>query len=134
MPDDEKFKALRNVISVLAVLYFYVARYDILLCFLDWLLSMLSFLVLYVLSIVIFSITLHTLAGMAFDSDWLQISARIVSAFYMWAGMRLVRTYGSKDTSALKTVWLSWLMTPLLAERLIVRREKMRLADQMPIL
>ena len=131
MTDDEKLLVIKGSILVLPILYFFVDRCDVLLCLLDWLLSMLSFIVLYVLSVVIFSMVCHALAGVAIDSDRLGITARIVSSFYVWAGVRLVRKYGGVDTSALKTIWLSWLITPPAAERLLDRRGKMLLEELM---
>ena len=121
MTDDEKFRAVLGTATVLAVLHYFVARCESLMRFFDKLLSVLSSITLYVLTICIFAVACHALTGVAIDSAWLRIAAQIASASYVWAGLRLVRIYGGADTSVLKIVWLSWLMTPLLTERLLIR-------------
>ena len=131
MTADEKFGTIRGVVLVLAVLHFFVARCEILQFLLDFLLSVILFSPLYFLSVVLFIAACHVFLGAATDAEWLQFTARMAAASYMWAGVRLVRTHGGVDTSALKILWLSWLITPPLAERLLDRRGKMLLKELM---
>lgn len=127
MTDDEKIRAILSTTLVLAVLYFFTARCESLMRFFDKLLSVLSSITLYVLTVCIFAVACHALTGVAIESAWLRIVAQIASASYVWAGLRLVRMYCGADTSVLKMVWLSWFMTPLLTERLLARRARVQM-------
>ena len=127
LPDDGKVEAMRRVLAALAVLHFFMMRSVILMCLLEWLLSAFSFIPQYFLSVAIFAFACHALIGAALDSVWLRFGARIAGALYVWAGLDLVRAYSDGDTSALKTFWLSWLMTPPLVRRLLARRARRRL-------
>lgn len=124
MTADEKFGAIRGVVLVLVVLHFFMARCEVLLLLLDWLLATLLFIPLYFLSVVIIVAVCHVLLGTATDAAWLQLAARMASACYLSAGARLARRHGGEDTSALKILWLSWFMTPLSVSRLLDRRTK----------
>ena len=126
MADNEMFMAFQGMIAALAVLHFFMMRHKSVMRLWDCLLAFLSFIVLYVLTAGIFAIACHTLTGAAMDNTWLGFAARLASAFYVWAGIDLLRAYGGVDTFALKVILLSWLMTPFLAKRLFKRREKMR--------
>lgn len=131
MTDDEKVGAIWGMILALAVLHFFVTRCEVLRFLLDGLLLVPLLIVVYVLAAAIFIEACHALTGVATNSNWIRLLARIFSASYMWAGVRLVRTHGGMDTSALKTAWLSWLITPPLAERLLDRWGKMLLKELM---
>ena len=124
MTADEKFGAIRGVVLALVVLHFFMARCEVLLLLLDWLLATLLFIPLYFLSVVIIVAVCHVLLGTATDAAWLQLAARMASACYLSAVARLARRHGGEDESALKIVWLSWFMTPLLAGRLLARHER----------
>ncbi len=127
MTDNEMFMAFLGVILVLAVLHIFLVRHKGVIRFWDCLLALLSAIALYVLTAGIFAVACHALTGVAMDGAWLGIAARLASAFYVWAGIDLIRAYGGMDTSLLKAIVLSWLMTPFLAKRLLVRRERIRL-------
>lgn len=126
MTDNEMFMAFLGVILALAILHIFMGRHKSVIRFWDCLLSILSAIALYVLTAGIFAMTCHALTGAAMDNAWLGIAARLASAFYVWAGIDLLRAYGGVDTSLLKAIVLSWLMTPFLAKRLLTRRERMR--------
>lgn len=128
MTADEKFGAIRGVVLALVVLHFVVVRCKVLLFILDWLLTTILVIPLYFLAVVIFIAACHALLGTATDAVWLQFAARIASACYIWECGRLGRRNGGEDASALKIVWLSWFMTPILAGRLLARHERNILA------
>lgn len=129
LSDDGKLETMRRVLPVLAVLHFFMMRSVILLCFLEVALSVLSVIAQYVLSAVVFAAVCHALLGCRMDSGWLLLGARIAGAFYTWSGLDIVRAYRDENTSSLKTLWLSWLMTPLLARRLLARRARRRIEE-----
>lgn len=126
MTDNEMSVAFLGVISALAVLRLFMVRHKSVMRYLDCLLALLSAIALYVLTAGIFAVAFHTLTRVAMDNAWLGFAARLASAFYVWAGIDLLRAHGGVDTSALKGILLSWLMTPFLAKRLFERRERVR--------
>ena len=129
LSDDGKLETMRRVLPVLAVLHFFMMRSAILMCLLEVALSVLSVIAQYVLSAVVFALAAHAFANAGMDSGWLQLGARLAGAFYTWSGLDIVHAYGDENTSSLKTLWLSWLMTPLLARRLLVRRARLRIEE-----
>jgi len=96
---------------------------------LDMLLSIILAIALFFPSVLVFTALFQILAEVVMNNSWLGIAAKTASFIYVFAGIRLARMHGGKEMSALKTVWVSWHATPLLAERLIALHER-RIAEK----